>query len=354
MPTTAPCSAGAEGERGQRDPPPHRPFLVLTAPGRGLAGWSCIGSEGALCWAATNRFGLRPRFPVVGRPVQRPVACCWLRIQTFRLSPKPGWMAELRRGSPTTQAWSDQCAGGTADAAGPGEGYRSQRCCDRALLGLLKSENDRETSPKVSLIRLGPLIHRAFRVSRPQYGSLHPLSIRVFHHRPSSASAAASNHAAENGYCAFRPSKRQTIWNRCSSSIHWRRATKPTAPSSCRPPAAPRSVRRRELSSPPDSGQAVGNLIPASGVMHQDHGNSPATCFGWLAATASLGDDGTARWKPTPKTSGQATTTNALAVTREVSGCGPCHRALSVGRRTGLPWLYGKPGKGEAEDGPRL
>jgi len=74
--------------------------------------------------------------------------------------------------------------------------------------------------------------------------------------------------------------------------------TKPDSPSSCKGLPRTRQYAGEELSSPPDSGSR-GNLSGNPGVMHQEHGQQPATCS-CCAKRLHLGMmDGSL--KPTPK-----------------------------------------------------
>jgi len=127
--------AELEGERGKRIRRPARPFsLTRQVPGR--AGWSCMGSEGALVLGSDNR-RIYSTVPVVQAAGSGPLQLL-LRIQRSP-SPKTWWNLADWRWLASTRAWSDSVRRERPIAAGPGRGYRSQTLCD-APCWLLKQE----------------------------------------------------------------------------------------------------------------------------------------------------------------------------------------------------------------------
>jgi len=200
-----PDGSGRQGRVGCRRQRPARPgagrgarptksaqlaLSSVTRQGPGCWLGAALAARGPWCWAATNRSDYVT------------VSSCGRahgsgRLQLLAPDPNLGlrpktWvgLAGFARWARLHQGWSDSVREGTADVPGLARSYRRPTACCliAATCWLLKQENDRTSTFKVSLFRLGLWIHRRSGFQAP---------IRFLHHFhqrfspwPSSASAA--------------------------------------------------------------------------------------------------------------------------------------------------------------------
>jgi len=139
---TAPCSPGAGRGARQRIPRQLAPFLV-NAPGPGLLAGSCMAARALGAGAGDNRIDYVHGFPSCAGPVA--AARCQLLASESNLAFAQTWVDG--RIAPwlclPPGAGATVCREGRPSCRGPGRGFRSQRCCDRAAAGLLKQEERR-------------------------------------------------------------------------------------------------------------------------------------------------------------------------------------------------------------------
>ena len=106
------------------------------------------------------------------------------------------------------------------------------------------------------------------------------------------ATAADARSARPRRRTRLRRGRLQRQQHGADPGHHGGRQRDRTAPSSSRPAAAPVPITQRQLPAPPDAGGRPSCIPDIPIVMHQDHGNSPATCSVAIDQGFTSRDDG--------------------------------------------------------------